>query len=55
VYRRSAGGFYFSFVLIDGKVIRLYLRAERENIRGYLRRKIFSALFFINKNFTPYL
>jgi hypothetical protein len=41
-------GFTF-FVLIDGGVMGLYWRAERENIRGYLRRKIFSALFSIIK------
>jgi len=42
-------------MFIDGKVMRLYWRAERENIRGYIRRKILSTLFSNNKNFTPYL
>jgi hypothetical protein len=55
VYRRSGEGFYFSFVFIDGRVMGLYWREERENIRGYIRRKILSALFSNNYNFTPYL
>jgi len=54
VYRRSAARFFF-FLPIDGKVMGLYWREERENIRGYIRRKILSALFSNNKNFTPYL
>jgi len=55
VYRRIAARFYFSFVIIDGRVTGLYNREERENIRGYIRRKILSTLFSNNKDFTPYL
>jgi hypothetical protein len=55
VYRRIAARFYFSFVIIDGRVTMLYNREERENIRGYIRRKILSTLFSNNKDFTLYL
>jgi hypothetical protein len=44
-----------TFVLINVRVKELYWREERENIRGYIRRKILSALFSNNKDFTPYL
>jgi len=55
VYRRIAARFYFSFVIIDGRVIGLYNREERENIRGYIRRKILSTLFSNDTDFTAYL
>ena len=34
---------------------RVYNRGERENIRGYIRRKILSTLFSNDTDFTAYL
>jgi hypothetical protein len=55
VYRRIAARFYFSFVIIDGRVIGCIIGGERENIRGYIRRKILSTLFSNDTDFTAYL